>query len=94
MSPFSRKKCTVENITIKKLLTLALALVVLVVFTSLGAAQEERKEVSQIPPAEVAKACKNKKPGDTVKVGGKAKMCPPACCYTNGCIYPQNRDCL
>ena len=88
------------------MLTLALALVVLVVFTSLGAAQEERrgkglpsaqeerKEVSQIPPAEVAKACKNKKPGDTVKVGGKAKMCPPACCYTNGCIYPQNRDCL
>jgi len=90
----------------KKLLTLALALVVLVVFTSFGAAQEERrgkglpsaqeerKEVSQVPPAEVATACKNKKPGDTVKVGGKAKMCPPPCCYINGCIYPQNRHCF
>ncbi len=49
----------------------------------------------QTPTPEVAKACKNKKPGDTVKVGkGKDVTCPPACCYINGCIYPQNRDCL
>ncbi len=120
----------------KKLLTLALALVVLAVFTGLGvaqeerkgkglpSAQEERKEVTQVPPAkvakacknkkagdivkvdgkdatcqtpapEVAKACKNKKPGDTVRIGsGKDVQCPPACCYINGCIYPQNRECL
>lgn len=49
----------------------------------------------QTPAPEVAKACKNKKAGDTVKIGGgKNVQCPPACCYINGCIYPQNRECL
>jgi hypothetical protein len=51
----------------------------------------------QTPTPEVANACKNKNPGDIVRVGkgeGKQKACPPACCYINGCMHPQNRDCL
>ena len=44
---------------------------------------------------EVAKACQNKKPGVTVTMAQtKQVACPPACCYINGCIHPQNRDCL
>ena len=92
-----------------------------------GSAFPQKEERKGVTPAEVAKACKNKKAGDTVKVGGKdvtcqnpapevanacknkkpgervkvrrgkevkEVACPPACCYENGCIYPQNRDCL
>jgi len=56
-----------------------------------------RNVTCQTPAPEVAEACKNKKHGDIVRIGsgsGKDVKCPPACCYTNGCIYPENRQCL
>jgi|CXWL01.1.fsa_nt_gi hypothetical protein len=51
--------------------------------------------VCQTPTHEVAEACMNRTPGENVRIGGgQEQTCPPACCYINGCNYPQNRKCF